>query len=39
MKVLVIGAGAQGGLAASILSGEEHVTEIRLGDSDLDRRN
>ena len=35
-KVLVIGAGAQGGPCASILAGEESVEEIRLGDIDLD---
>ena len=34
-KVLVIGAGAQGGPCASILAGEESVNEIRLGDIDL----
>ena len=34
-KVLVIGAGAQGGPCASILAGEESVKEIRLGDIDL----
>jgi lysine 6-dehydrogenase len=34
-KVLVIGAGAQGGPCASILAGEESVEEIRLGDLDL----
>jgi saccharopine dehydrogenase-like NADP-dependent oxidoreductase len=34
-KVLVIGAGAQGGPCASILAGEEDVTEIRLGDINL----
>lgn len=34
-KVLVIGAGAQGGPCASILAGEEGVEEIRLGDIDL----
>jgi saccharopine dehydrogenase-like NADP-dependent oxidoreductase len=35
-KVLVIGAGAQGGPCASILAGEQDVTEIRLGDINLD---
>jgi saccharopine dehydrogenase-like NADP-dependent oxidoreductase len=35
-KVLVIGAGAQGGPCASILAGEAGVEEIRLGDIDLD---
>jgi saccharopine dehydrogenase-like NADP-dependent oxidoreductase len=34
-KVLVIGAGAQGGPCASILAGEASVEEIRLGDIDL----
>ena len=34
-KVLVIGAGAQGGPCASILAGEDSVEEIRLGDIDL----
>ena len=34
-RVLVIGAGAQGGPAACILAGEAGVTEIRLGDIDL----
>jgi saccharopine dehydrogenase (NAD+, L-lysine-forming) len=31
-KVLVVGAGAQGGPCVSILAGEESITEIRLGD-------
>ncbi len=31
-KVLIVGAGAQGGPCASILAGEESVKEIRLGD-------
>jgi lysine 6-dehydrogenase len=35
-KVLVIGAGAQGGPCTSILAGEAGVEEIRLGDIDLD---
>ncbi len=35
-KVLVIGAGAQGGPCTSILAGEESVELIRLGDIDLD---
>jgi lysine 6-dehydrogenase len=35
-KVLVVGAGAQGGPCASILAGEEKVTEVRLGDINLD---
>jgi saccharopine dehydrogenase-like NADP-dependent oxidoreductase len=34
-RVLVIGAGAQGGPAACILAGEPGVEEIRLGDIDL----
>jgi saccharopine dehydrogenase-like NADP-dependent oxidoreductase len=34
-KVLVIGAGAQGGPCASILAGEVGLEEIRLGDIDL----
>ena len=34
-KVLVVGAGAQGGPAACILAGEPAVEEIRLGDIDL----
>jgi saccharopine dehydrogenase-like NADP-dependent oxidoreductase len=33
-RVLVVGAGAQGGPCASILSGESGVEEIRLGDID-----
>jgi len=35
-KVLIIGAGAQGGPCAAILSGEESITEIRLGDINFD---
>jgi saccharopine dehydrogenase-like NADP-dependent oxidoreductase len=35
-KVLIVGAGAQGGPCASILAGENGVEEIRLGDIDLD---
>jgi saccharopine dehydrogenase (NAD+, L-lysine-forming) len=35
-KVLIIGAGAQGGPCASILAGKSGVTEIRLGDINLD---
>lgn len=31
-KVLIVGAGAQGGPCAAILAGEERVKEIRLGD-------
>jgi saccharopine dehydrogenase-like NADP-dependent oxidoreductase len=34
MKVLVIGAGAQGGPAACLLAGEDEVSEVRLGDID-----
>ena len=34
-RVLVVGAGAQGGPCASILAGESGVEEIRLGDIDL----
>ena len=36
VKVLVIGAGAQGGPCASILAGEESVDQIRLGDINLE---
>ena len=36
LKVLIVGAGAQGGPCASILTGEESVAEIRLGDIDLE---
>ena len=36
MKVLVIGAGAQGGACASILSRDPEFSEIILGDLDLD---
>jgi saccharopine dehydrogenase-like NADP-dependent oxidoreductase len=35
-KVLIVGAGAQGGPCAAILAGEESVTEIRLGDINFD---
>jgi saccharopine dehydrogenase (NAD+, L-lysine-forming) len=35
-KVLIVGAGAQGGPCASILAGEESVEEIRLGDINFD---
>jgi saccharopine dehydrogenase-like NADP-dependent oxidoreductase len=35
-KVLVIGSGAQGGPCTSILAGEKSVTEIRLGDINLE---
>jgi len=34
-KVLIVGAGAQGGPCASVLAGDEDVAEIRLGDIDL----
>jgi saccharopine dehydrogenase (NAD+, L-lysine-forming) len=36
MKILVIGAGAQGGPCVSILSRDKDVSEIILGDIDLD---
>lgn len=36
IKVLVVGAGAQGGPCVSILAGEDQVSEIRLGDINLD---
>ena len=39
MKVLVIGAGAQGGPCTSILSRDQDVEEIVLGDIDLDLAN
>jgi len=39
MKVLVVGAGAQGGPCASILSRDEAISEIVLGDIDLDLAN
>jgi saccharopine dehydrogenase (NAD+, L-lysine-forming) len=32
MKILLIGAGGQGGPCAAILAGDEQVSEIRLGD-------
>ncbi|MES0361076.1 MAG: saccharopine dehydrogenase NADP-binding domain-containing protein, partial [Anaerolineales bacterium] len=35
-KVLIVGAGAQGGPCAAILAGEEGITEIRLGDINFD---
>lgn len=35
VKVLVVGAGAQGGPCASILAGEDNVIEVRLGDINL----
>ena len=36
MKILIVGAGAQGGPCASILSRDESISEIVLGDIDLD---
>ena len=36
VNVLVIGAGAQGGPCTSILTSENIVEEIRLGDINLD---
>jgi len=36
VKVLVVGAGAQGGPCASVLAGESAVTEVRLGDINLE---
>jgi saccharopine dehydrogenase (NAD+, L-lysine-forming) len=36
VKVLIVGAGAQGGPCASILAGEKSVGVIRLGDIQLD---
>jgi len=36
MKVLIVGAGAQGGPCASILARDKKVSEIVLGDIDLD---
>ena len=38
-KVLVVGAGAQGGPCASILARDKDVSEIVLGDIDLDLAN
>jgi len=38
-KVLVIGAGAQGGPCTAILSGEKGIEEIRLGDINLEMAN
>lgn len=35
-RVLIVGAGAQGGPCASILAGEQGVQEIRLGDINFD---
>jgi len=39
MKVLIVGAGAQGGPCASILARDRDVSEIILGDIDLDFAN
>lgn len=39
MKKIVVGAGAQGGPCASILAGEDSVSEIRLGDKNFDIAN
>jgi len=36
-KVLIVGAGAQGGPCASILSRDDSIAEIRLADIDLDQ--
>ena len=38
-KVLIVGAGAQGGPCASILSRDKDVSEIVLGDIDLELAN
>ena len=35
-KILIVGAGGQGGPCASILARDEHVSEIRLGDINLE---
>ena len=35
-KVLIVGAGAQGGPCAAILAGETSITEIRLGHINFD---
>lgn len=35
-KLLVIGAGGQGGPCASILARDEQISEIRLGDINFD---
>lgn len=35
-KILVIGAGGQGGPCASILAGDEQVSDVRLGDISFD---
>ena len=39
MKILIVGAGAQGGPCASILARDKNVSEIVLGDIDLDLAN
>ena len=39
MKVLIVGAGAQGGPCASILARDKDISEIVLGDIDLDLAN
>jgi len=39
MKVLIVGAGAQGGPCASILARDKNVVQIVLGDIDLDLAN
>ncbi|MCD6599674.1 MAG: saccharopine dehydrogenase NADP-binding domain-containing protein, partial [Dehalococcoidia bacterium] len=38
-KVLIVGAGAQGGPCASILARDKDVSEIVLGDIDLELAN
>ena len=38
-KILIVGAGAQGGPCASILARDKNVSEIVLGDIDLDLAN
>ena len=39
MKILIVGAGAQGGPCASVLAKDKNVSEIVLGDIDLDFAN
>jgi len=39
MKILIVGAGAQGGPCASILARDKNVSEIVLGDIDIDLVN
>ena len=39
MKILIVGAGAQGGPCASVLTRDKDVSEIVLGDIDLDLAN